>query len=52
MADISTLRKMLAWKLLKGSHTWPGPDGGTRIVEAAIVAAAHAIGGVAPGRYF
>ncbi|WP_158804944.1 hypothetical protein [Acidisoma sp. L85] len=27
------------WKLLKGSHEFPGPDGGTCINEAAVVAA-------------
>ena len=31
--------KILNWKLLKGSHTFPGPDGGTCINEAAIIAA-------------
>lgn len=31
--------KILNWKLLKGSHKFPGPDGGTCINEAAIVAA-------------
>lgn len=31
--------KTLNWKLLKGSHKFPGPDGGTCINEAAIVAA-------------
>jgi hypothetical protein len=30
---------ILNWKLLKGSHKFPGPDGGTCINEAAIVAA-------------
>jgi hypothetical protein len=30
---------ILNWKLLKGSHDFPGPDGGTCINEAAIVAA-------------
>ena len=30
---------ILNWKLLKGSHGFPGPDGGTCINEAAIVAA-------------
>jgi hypothetical protein len=29
----------LNWKLLRGSHKFPGPDGGTCINEAAIVAA-------------
>ncbi len=30
---------LLNWKLKKGSHPFPGPDGGTCINEAAIVAA-------------
>jgi hypothetical protein len=30
---------MLDWKLLKGSHDFPGPDGGTCLNEAAIIAA-------------
>ncbi|MGU3665356.1 hypothetical protein ACLBX9_14345 [Methylobacterium sp. A49B] len=29
---------LLNWKLLRGSHRFPGPDGGTCINEAAIVA--------------
>ena len=32
---------MLNWKLLRGSHEFPGPDGGTCINEAAIVAAGY-----------
>ena len=39
MTDIKPLEKLLDWKLLKGSHDWPGPHGGTCINEAAIVAA-------------
>ena len=31
--------KIINWKLLSGSHDFPGPDGGTCINEAAIVAA-------------
>ena len=31
--------KILNWKLQRGSHRFPGPDGGTCINEAAIVAA-------------
>jgi len=31
--------RLLHWKLLAGSHEFPGPDGGTCINEAAIVAA-------------
>jgi hypothetical protein len=34
--------KILNWKLLAGSHEFPGPDGGTCINEAAIVAAGFA----------
>ena len=30
---------LLHWKLLSGSHKWPGPDGGTCINEAAVVVA-------------
>ena len=33
--------RMLNWKLLRGSHEFPGPDGGTCINEAAIVAAGY-----------
>ena len=32
-------KNILNWKLLEGSHEFPGPDGGTCINEAAIVAA-------------
>jgi hypothetical protein len=32
---------MLNWKLLRGSHEFPGPDGGTCVNEAAIVAAGY-----------
>ena len=38
-AGISQLKSLLDWKLLRGTHLWPGPDGGTCILEAAIVAA-------------
>ena len=31
--------KIINWKLLAGSHDFPGPDGGTCINEAAIIAA-------------
>jgi hypothetical protein len=34
--------RILNWKLLAGSHAFPGPDGGTCINEAAIVAAGFA----------
>jgi hypothetical protein len=33
---------ILNWKLKKGSHEFPGPDGGTCINEAALVAAGFA----------
>jgi hypothetical protein len=36
---IAKLTALLNWKLLKGSHEFPGPEGGTCINEAAIVAA-------------
>jgi hypothetical protein len=32
---------LLNWKLLRGSHEFPGPDGGTCVNEAAIVAAGY-----------
>lgn len=31
--------KLCDWELKRGSHDWPGPDGGTCINEAAIIAA-------------
>src|SRR5262252_8742627 len=34
-------QRMLDWKLLRGSHEFPGPDGGTCVNEAAIVAAGY-----------
>jgi hypothetical protein len=37
----SDFRAMLDWKLLRGSHEFPGPDGGTCINEAAVVAAGY-----------
>lgn len=33
------LHKLLNWKLLSGSHDFPGPEGGTCINEAALVVA-------------
>jgi hypothetical protein len=33
---------IINWKLRQGSHTFPGPDGGTCINEAALVAAGYA----------
>jgi len=34
-------KRMLEWKLLRGSHEFPGPHGGTCVNEAAIVAAGY-----------
>jgi hypothetical protein len=39
MLGLDKLKKLLKWKLLSGSHAFPGPDGGTCINEAAIVVA-------------
>jgi hypothetical protein len=39
MAAMDTFDHILNWKLKRGSHTFPGKDGGTCINEAAIVAA-------------
>lgn len=39
MQAFAKLHSLLDWKLLSGSHVWPGPAGGTCINEAAIVAA-------------
>lgn len=39
MADFDHI---LNWTLKQGSHTFPGPDGGTCINEAALVAAGYA----------
>jgi hypothetical protein len=38
---VAGFRRMLDWRLLRGSHEFPGPDGGTCINEAAIVAAGY-----------
>jgi hypothetical protein len=35
---MSDFDHILNWKLLRGSHSFPGPDGGTCINEAAVVA--------------
>jgi hypothetical protein len=40
-AAFSDFDKILDWKLLRGSHVFPGPDGGTCINEAAILAAGY-----------
>jgi hypothetical protein len=39
MAAMDTFDHILDWKLKRGSHPFPGKDGGTCINEAAIVAA-------------
>ena len=39
MTDISQITSLLNWKLLKGSHKWPGAEGGSCINEVAIVVA-------------
>jgi hypothetical protein len=39
MATMDVFDKILNWKLKRGSHRFPGKDGGTCINEAAIVAA-------------
>jgi hypothetical protein len=39
MATMDNFDTILNWKLKRGSHRFPGPDGGTCINEAAIVAA-------------
>jgi hypothetical protein len=36
-----SFQRMLEWKLLRGSHEFPGPYGGTCINEAAMVAAGY-----------
>ena len=38
---MSDFDQILNWKLLAGSHAFPGPDGGTCINEAAIVACGY-----------
>jgi hypothetical protein len=35
---MSDFGHILNWKLLPGSHKFPGPDGGTCINEAAVLA--------------
>ena len=39
VATMDTFNHLLNWKLKAGSHLFPGPDGGTCINEAALVAA-------------
>ena len=36
---MNDFNSILNWRLLSGSHDFPGPEGGTCINEAAIVAA-------------
>jgi hypothetical protein len=38
---IAQFERMLDWKLLRGSHEFPGTDGGTCVNEAALVAAGY-----------
>src|SRR5436309_673 len=38
---IAQFERVLDWKLLRGSHEFPGPDGGTCVNEAALVAAGY-----------
>ena len=40
-AGTAQFQRMLEWKLLRGSHEFPGPDGGTCVNEAAVVAAGY-----------
>lgn len=39
MSNLESLKGLLDWRLLTGSHEFPGPDGGTCLNEAAIVVA-------------
>src|SRR4028118_2393598 len=39
MATVEEFNHLLNWKLKAGSHPFPGPDGGTCINEAALIAA-------------
>src|SRR3712207_6760727 len=38
-ANMEAFSHILNWKLKRGSHKFPGPDGGTCVNEAALVAA-------------
>jgi len=38
---MDTFDHLLNWQLKRGSHPFPGPDGGTCINEAALVAAGY-----------
>ncbi len=42
MVTMDTFNPILNWKLKAGPHRFPGPDGGTCINEAALVAAGFA----------
>jgi hypothetical protein len=41
-AGMGSLNRLLAWRLEEGSHAFPGPQGGTCINEAALVAGGFA----------
>ena len=41
MQDLTPFRNLLDWKLLQGSHQWPGHEGGTCINEMAHVMAGY-----------
>ena len=41
IAAFHDFERLLNWRLLRGSHLFPGPDGGTCINEAAIITAGH-----------
>src|SRR5260370_12652171 len=43
-------QRMLEWKLLRGSHEFPGPDGGTCVNEAAVVAAGYPYRAIYPAK--
>src|SRR3978361_59327 len=40
-ATVDQFKHVLNWKLLSGSHDFPGPDGGTCINEAALIACGY-----------
>jgi hypothetical protein len=50
MAAMNTFKHILNWELKRGSHPFPGKDGGTCINEAAIVAAGFPTGRSEPSR--
>ncbi len=47
---MDTFDHLLNWKLKRGSHRFPGPDGGTCINEAALVAAGFEYRPISDGR--